>query len=286
MNMRQKLRCILTIMGIITVCTACIVQKDPVDNSDDSGTKKKSFGKYDIMKGWSESDYSRDEKYVYVKKGTDNKDEFNNFVVGAGESDYSEEEYEQFEKAILQQLSSKIGQLDNATLKGTAGTTDQGYTLLTFAITESNGTVTTQYYIIGEKKYCLIQETNYDKSEECDDATMEAVNRFTWWRFNDVSASDSLICFSCPCSYDVGAVLTEPLECLNTDNIILCETKDNIIEKIEGEFKYKLSGKLIDMQNGIVEVKGFNLHIDEDKIPKDMSNGMCIQFEVSRIDIW
>ena len=66
MNMRQKLRCILTIMGIITVCTACIVQKDPVDNSDDSGTKKKSFGKYDIMKGWSESDYSRDEKYVYV----------------------------------------------------------------------------------------------------------------------------------------------------------------------------------------------------------------------------
>lgn len=24
--------------------------KDPVDNSDDSGTKKKSFGKYDIMK--------------------------------------------------------------------------------------------------------------------------------------------------------------------------------------------------------------------------------------------
>ena len=101
-----------------------------------------------------------------------------------------------------------------------------------------------------------------------------------------VSDADCLICFSCPCSYDFGAVLTEPLECLNTDNIILCETKDNIIEKIEGEFKYKLSGKLIDMQNGIVEVKGFNLHIDEDKIPKDMSNGMCIQFEVSRIDIW
>ena len=62
--------------------------------------------------------------------------------------------------------------------------------------------------------------------------------------------------------------------------------RDNIIEKMEGEFKYKLRGELKDMQNGIVEVKGFNLHIDEDKIPKDMSNGMCIQFEVSRIDIW
>lgn len=75
-------------------------------------------------------------------------------------------------------------------------------------------------------------------------------------------------------------------ECLNTDNIILCETKDNIIEKMEGKFKYKLRGELIDRQKGIVEVKGFHLHIDEDKIPKDMSNGMCIQFEASRIDIW
>lgn len=26
--------------------------------------------------------------------------------------------------------------------------------------------------------------------------------------------------------------------------------------------------------------------IDEDKIPKDMSKRMCMQFEVSRIDIW
>ena len=91
---------------------------------------------------------------------------------------------------------------------------------------------------------------------------------------------------TCPCSYEIGDVLTEPLECLNTDNIILCETNDNIIEKREGEFKYKLRGKLIDMLNGIVEVKGFKLHIDEDKIPNDMSNGMCIQFEASRIDIW
>lgn len=31
--------------------------------------------------------------------------------------------------------------------------------------------------------------------------------------------------------------------------------------------------------------KRFNLRIDEDKIPKDMSNGIYIQFEVSRTDI-
>ena len=58
-----------------------------------------------------------------------------------------------------------------------------------------------------------------------------------------VSDTDCLVCFSCPCSCDVGDVLGEPLECLDTDNIILCETKDNIIEKMEGEFKYKLRGR-------------------------------------------
>ena len=87
-------------------------------------------------------------------------------------------------------------------------------------------------------------------------------------------------------SYNVGDVLVEPLECLDTENIILCERTENIIEKMEGEFKYKLRGELKNMEKGIVEVKGFALHIDEDKIPKDVSNGMCIQFEVSRIDIW
>ena len=101
-----------------------------------------------------------------------------------------------------------------------------------------------------------------------------------------VSASDSLICFSCPCLHNVDDILVEPLECLDTDNIIVCETKENSIEKMDGEFRYKLRGELKDIQNGIVEVKDFKLHIDEEKIPKDISNGTCIQLEVSRIDVW
>lgn len=101
-----------------------------------------------------------------------------------------------------------------------------------------------------------------------------------------ISDEDYLVCFSCPCSYGVGDTVIEPLECLDTNNIVICGKKENVIEKMEGKFKYKLRGKLKNMQKGIVEVKGFNLHIDEEKIPKDISNGMCIQFEVSRIDIW
>ena len=101
-----------------------------------------------------------------------------------------------------------------------------------------------------------------------------------------VSEKENLMCFSCPCSYNIGEVLTEPLECLDTDTIVVCETQENSIEKMEGTFKYRLKGKLKDTQNGIVEVCGFNLHIDEEMIPKDMANGMYVQFVTSRIDIW
>lgn len=101
-----------------------------------------------------------------------------------------------------------------------------------------------------------------------------------------VSEMKCLMCFSCPCFCNVGDVLTEPLECLDTDAIVLCEAQENCIEKMEGAFKYRLKGKIKDIQNGIIEVYGFDLHIDEEKIPRDMVNGMYIQFVVSRIDIW
>lgn len=55
---------------------------------------------------------------------------------------------------------------------------------------------------------------------------------------------------------------------------------------MEGTFKYRLKGRLKDIQKGIFEVYGFDLHIDEEKIPGDIKNGMCIQFVTSRIDIW
>lgn len=98
--------------------------------------------------------------------------------------------------------------------------------------------------------------------------------------------TQSLMCFSCPCSYSAGDVLTEPLECLDTDAIVLCEIKENCIEKMEGELKYKLKGELKDRQNGIIDVYGFDIHIEEEKIPEDIINGMCVQFVASRIDVW
>ena len=90
-----------------------------------------------------------------------------------------------------------------------------------------------------------------------------------------VSDADCLICFSCPCSYNVGDVLVEPLECLDTENIILCERTENIIEKMEGEFKYKLRGELKNMEKGIVEVRGLRYILMKTKSPKMCQMG-CV----------
>lgn len=96
----------------------------------------------------------------------------------------------------------------------------------------------------------------------------------------------SLMCFCCPCSYNIGDVLNEPLECLDADDIVVCETMESGIEKLEGAFMYRLRGKLKDIKAGIIEVYGFDMHIDESKIPGDVTNEMYVQFVVSRIDIW
>lgn len=96
----------------------------------------------------------------------------------------------------------------------------------------------------------------------------------------------SMICFSCPCLYNLGDVLLEPLKCLDTRNVILCDTKEYDIKKLEGAFEYKLKGRVKDKKNGIIDVQGFNIHIDEKQIPNDIVDEMYIEFETTRIDMW
>lgn len=100
-----------------------------------------------------------------------------------------------------------------------------------------------------------------------------------------VSGSESLRCFSHPCSYGIGDTLNEKLECLDVKDIVICDTPGYIIKKMEDAFAYEIKGKLVDKQNGFIEVNGFYLHIDENIIPKDIPNEKYIQFIVSRIDL-
>ena len=40
------------------------------------------------------------------------------------------------------------------------------------------------------------------------------------------------------------------------------------------------------IEKGIISVYGFDIHIDQEKIPVDIENGMYVECIVPRIDIW
>ena len=45
---------------------------------------------------------------------------------------------------------------------------------------DDTGLITNQYYIVGEKKYCLVQESNFDESGECDEVAKNLIKSFKW----------------------------------------------------------------------------------------------------------
>ena len=50
---------------------------------------------------------------------------------------------------------------------------------------------------------------------------------------------ERLVCFSCPCLYKLNDMLREPLECLDTQDIVSCSTVGSDIKKLEKKFSYK-----------------------------------------------
>lgn len=149
--------------------------------TDEGDTKyQKEFGTYIVKSGWVESKtHSQNGKYFYVKDGQDNDSRPNNISINAGTNKYKKEEHEKFREAIYAQLARQVG--SNVTINATGSTTDKGELVYTFVINNSN-LVSTQYYIIGEKKYVMIYETvwNNDEKEETDEVALKMINSFEW----------------------------------------------------------------------------------------------------------
>ena len=97
---------------------------------------------------------------------------------------------------------------------------------------------------------------------------------------------ERLVCFSCPCLYKLNDMLCEPLECLDTQDIVSSSTVGSDIKKLEKTFCYKLKGQITDKNRGLIDVRGFIVHINQQEIPNDIENGMYIKFTTSRIDLW
>lgn len=151
-------------------------------NIEDKNLYNKNFGSYKILENWVQSrEHSTGSKFFYVKRGQEQEQSPNNVSINAGTNKYAQSEHEKFKTAILNQLSMQIGNAEDVTLNASGSYTDNGYILYTFII-QDPGIETTQYYIVGDYKYVLVQETvfNQDEKEETDNLAREIVNTFKW----------------------------------------------------------------------------------------------------------
>lgn len=152
-----------------------------VNRVQENNIYTKDFGSYKLPKNWIESkEHSTTKKFFYVLKGEEKNIRPNNIAINFGTNRYSKEEHEKFRRAILTQLSTQIAGKNGVEINANGSTTNNGDILYTFIIKEANGITTFQYYIVGDYKYILIQETVFEESEEIDTVVKGMISSFRW----------------------------------------------------------------------------------------------------------
>ena len=168
-RIRQFVICIFITSLSINGFTQEIVQKEI----------NKSFGSFKIPNTFTESKkFSTQSKYYYLKNSDEDLAFPNNISINQGKNRYSIEENIQFREAILRQLLMQTKD-SGAEVTGAGTYTDKKYLLYIFTITDGEY-ITTQYYIVGDYKFILIQETVKGESKETDETAKMMVNSFTW----------------------------------------------------------------------------------------------------------
>ena len=143
----------------------------------------KDFGTYTIDSSWEEYlNQSTDNEFFYVKVGTNSLEKQNNISVKEETNSYSESNHINLKNWILSQLSNELS--ENDTINANAFTSDNGYTVYEFEIHNGVENVTNnKYYIIGDYKHILVNETVYTDLEnvgDVDNIAREIVNTFKW----------------------------------------------------------------------------------------------------------
>ena len=134
-------------------------------------------GSYTVPEGWEKSEkHSTDSQIFYIEEGHENDEKPDNISIHVGKNKYSLEEHEQFRDAIVQQILMQLDGIE-AQLNGDGTYTEQGDLLYIFTIDEGD-IVTTQYYIVKDYGFCLIQLTNFSGSETTEQAARDMVDRF------------------------------------------------------------------------------------------------------------
>ncbi len=136
-------------------------------------------GSYTVPEGWEKSEkYSTDSQIFYIEEGHENDEKPDNISIHTGKNDYSLDEHEQFRDAIVQQILMQLEGIE-AQLNGDGTYTEQGDLLYIFTIDEGD-IVTTQYYIVKDYGFCLIQLTNFSGLETTEQAARDMVDSFVW----------------------------------------------------------------------------------------------------------
>lgn len=136
-------------------------------------------GSWTVPEGWVKADaYSTADKIFYVEEGHEDDELPDNISIEVGTNRYSSDEHEKFRDAIVRQFSMQLAGVD-ATLTGDGSFTEQEYILYTFTISEED-VVTTQLYIVGDQRYCLIHLTNFTGSEGAAEAARAIADSFVW----------------------------------------------------------------------------------------------------------
>lgn len=136
-------------------------------------------GSYTVPEGWVKMGrYSTQDKIFYVREGHEEDELPDNISVEVKTNRYSAEDHMKFRDAILRQLTMQAS-IVGAKLTGAGTFTDQEDILYIFTIGEED-MVTKQFYIVGDKRYCLIHLTNFTGSESTDEAARAMADSFIW----------------------------------------------------------------------------------------------------------
>ena len=121
---------------------------------------------------------STPDKVFYVHK--DDKEEIpDNISIEVGTNSYALTEHEEFRDAIMFQLEMQADESGAEVEVSDPITTKNGELLYSFVMDGSDG-VTSQHYLVGDKRYCLIHETNWTGNPKLDEATESIVQSFKW----------------------------------------------------------------------------------------------------------
>ena len=139
------------------------------------------FGSYIIQAGWSENELlSVNNQLVYTQSGGEQQKETSYFVVAFRTNPYEESQHEIFRQEIIRQLNENDNIPQGANIEATGTKTQHEDIVYSFEVSLSDDEIMRIHYIVGNKQHCVIQEMDYNNSEECTSAVEQMIKSFIW----------------------------------------------------------------------------------------------------------